>query len=168
MTSTTWNDELVPIRALPSDFILIWFWIYLRLLSIPRDPNSRFNLQAISSVLQSSTFKYTPHHSKNFLYFLKIFFYSVLNNFNFVQIRHFQPILLFLWLNMRLYWIIWEIPYYYRWSRQRSRPRLIWWSIQQLKLLLLCSIRELEVSVLGVSRGQKLLPFPRNRFIPVI
>ena len=103
-------------------------------------------LQAISSV--SSIFNLQVH----FISFKKLFYTFENYNFsNFCRFRNFTPFWLFLKIKYEILLKKWEIQFCYRWSRQRSPSRLIWQSIQQLKLLLLYSIRELEVSVLGVS-----------------
>ena len=103
-------------------------------------------LQAISSV--SSIINLQVH----FISFKKLFYTFENYNFsNFCSFRNFTPFWLFLKIKYEILLKKWEIQFCYRWSRQRSPSRLIWQSTQPLKLLLLYSIRELEVSALGVS-----------------
>ena len=119
---------------------------------------SRFNLQAISSV--SSIFNLQVHFKsfENFftLFGITYFWFFIVFRRNLENIfYYFFPIKYEIVLKK------WEAQYYYRWSRQKSQSRLTWQLIQQLKQLQLYSIRELEVSVLGVSLlYAKILTFP--------
>ena len=119
---------------------------------------SRFNLQAISSV--SSIFNLQVHFKsfENFftLFGITYFWFFIVFRRNLENIfYYFFPIKYEIVLKK------WEAQYYYRWSRQKSQSRLTWQLIQQLKQLQLYSIRELEVSVLGVSlHYAKILTFP--------
>ena len=119
---------------------------------------SRFNLQAISSV--SSIFNLQVH----FKSFEKLFtLFGIIYFRFFIFFRRHRENIFYYFFRIKYEIVLkkWEAQYYYRWSRQKSRSRLTWQLIQQLRQLQLYSIRELEVSVLGVSLlYAKILRFP--------